>query len=105
MTKIVASRFITRRDGAEPGAREAIIVGETREFVPIVVDGVDDALVGARQRAFELQIVGRVGEDEIDAAGGELAELFDAVADEDRVAGRRRHRDGAPSQPLPVRDT
>ena len=51
----------------QPLAREAVVVGEGGELVPIVVDGVDHALVGTRQRAFELQIIGRVGEDEVGA--------------------------------------
>ena len=38
------------------------------------------------QRAFELEIVGRVGEDQVDAGVGKLRQLRDAVADED--AGR-----------------
>ena len=77
--------------GAEPGAREGVIFGEIGELVPIVVDGVDQALVGARQRAFELQVIGRIGEDEIDRGRGEPLHLRDAVADQDRVA-----RAGAP---------
>ena len=90
MTTIVASRFITRRAAAEPGAGERVVGGEVGELVPVVVDRVDHALVGARQRAFELQIVGRIGEDEIDASLGQLVEFGDAVADDDRVARRRR---------------
>ena len=99
MTKIVASGFITRRTALEPAPRERIVIGETGELVPVVVDGVDDALVGARQRAFELQIVGRVGEDEVDAVGGELGELLNAIADDDRIARRDASADdGTPNQ-------
>ena len=60
---------------AEPGAGERVVGGEVGELVPIVVDRVDHALVGARQRAFELQIVRRIGEDEIDARLGQLARV------------------------------
>ena len=96
MTTIVASRFITRRAAPSQRAGEGIVGGEIGELVPFVVDRVDEALVGARQRAFELQIVRRIGEDEVDAGLGERVEFGDAVADEDRrraaaaptVAGR-----------------
>ena len=64
-----------------------VVVGEARELVPVVVDGVDQRLVRPRQRAFELQIVGRVGEDQVDAGVGKLRQLGDAVADEDLVEG------------------
>jgi len=49
-----------------PVAREFVIDLEAGELVPVVIDGVDPGLVGPRQLAAELQIVGRVGEDEID---------------------------------------
>ena len=81
---------------AEPGAGERVIGGEVGELVPIVVDRVDHALIGARQRAFELQIVRRIGEDEIDARLGQPGEFGDAVADDDRVARRGGRRGGAP---------
>ena len=51
----------------EPGAREGVVVGEARELVPLVVDAVDARIVGPHEVGGELQIVGRVGEDEIDA--------------------------------------
>ena len=38
--------------GGEPVAGEGVIGREIGEFVPVVVDGVDDALVGARQLAW-----------------------------------------------------
>ena len=55
--------------GGEPAAGETIVIRETRELVPLLVDGIDEALVGPRKRALELQIVGRIGEDEIDGLG------------------------------------
>src|ERR1019366_938252 len=61
-----------------------------------VVDRVDDALIGPRQRIFELQVVRRIGEDEIDARLGQPGKLGDAVADDDRVARRGGRRGGAP---------
>jgi hypothetical protein len=83
--------------GADPGASEGIVIGEAGEFVPIVVDRVDEALVGARQGAFQLQIIGRVREDEIDARWRQFLQRLDAIADEDRIARDDAH-DGAPSQ-------
>ena len=72
----------------EPGAGEAVVIGEARELVPVVVDGVDEALVRARQRLFELQIVGRIGEDHVHALGRELRQRRDAIAEKDLVERR-----------------
>ena len=68
---------------AEPGAGEAVISGEVGEAVPILLDAVDAAVVGTQELAAELQIVGRVGEHEVDARLGKRRHLGDAVADED----------------------
>ena len=57
----------------EPGAREGIVFGKGSEAIPIVVDRVDKALVGPRQASRKLEIVRRIGEDEIDAARGSFA--------------------------------
>ncbi len=88
MTKIVASGFIARCAAGEPVAGEAVVVGEGGEFVPIVVHRVDFALVGPGQAAFELKVIGRVGEDQIDAGLGQAAHGLDAVADQDLVQRR-----------------
>ena len=69
----------------EPVAGEAIVCGEAAELVPIVVHPVDAAIVGAQELAIELQIVGRVGEDEVDAVPGRRVKLLDAVANDDLV--------------------
>ena len=99
--------------GGEPGARERVIFREIGELVPGVVDRVDQALVGAGERAFELQVIGRIGEDEIDRGLGEPHHLGHAVADEDRIAlGRcaaspsaRTIAAGRFASPPPVRET
>ena len=76
--------------GREPVAGEAVVIGERGEFVPVVVDRVDFALVGPGQAAFELKIIGRIGEDQIDAGLGQAAHGLDAIADEDPVERRRQ---------------
>ncbi len=86
MTTIVAAGFISRRHGGQPLAREGVVFGEIGEFVPGIVHPVDHALVGPRQCAFELEIIGRIGEDEIDRGRRKPHHFRDAVADEDRVA-------------------
>ena len=75
--------------GAEPGPGEGVVVGEIGELVPVVVDRVDQALIGPRQRSFELQVVGRIGEDEVDGSRRQPVHLGDAVADENGVAASR----------------
>ena len=82
--------------GAQPGACKGVVFSETAKLVPIIVDRVDNALIGTRQRALELEIVGRVGEDEIDALGRQGPQPFNAVAKNDLVErGRARWRDNA----------
>jgi hypothetical protein len=71
--------------GREPGAGEGVVFGETAELVPGVVDRVDLALVGAVQVVLQLQVVGRVGKNQIDRGFGQLGENFDAVARQDGV--------------------
>ena len=77
-------------NGGEPVASEAIIIAETRELVPIIVDSIDRALVGPRERSLQLQVVGWVRKNEIDASLREASEFGDAVTEEnliDRRAG------------------
>jgi hypothetical protein len=69
----------------EPGAGEIVIGFEVGELVPFVIDAIDVRLVRAGERAAELHVVGRVGEDEIGAALGELAHRLDAIAFDDPV--------------------
>jgi len=75
---------------AEPGAGETIVVGKAGKLVPGIVDAVDHRVVGAEQLAFQLQIVGRIGEHEVDALVGEPRQLLQAIADEDAVDGQGR---------------
>ena len=73
-------------------AREFVIFGKARKFIPIVIHRIDDTLVWTRQRAFELQIIGRIGEDEIDGLFGQGVDLFDAIAQQNLVERQRRTR-------------
>ena len=75
--------------GDEPGAGEIVIGGETGKFVPIVIDGVDARIVGTFEVALKLQIVRRVGKDEIDGCGRDFRHLGNAIPDQD-ARGRRR---------------
>jgi hypothetical protein len=63
-------------------------MAEARELIPIVIDRIDAALIGTRQSVFKLQIVGRIGEDDIYAAFRQLAHHLDAIAAQYRVARR-----------------
>ena len=82
--------------GGQPGAGEFVIGGKARELVPVVVDRVDARIVRALEVVGELQIVGRVGEDEIDASRRQLRHLGDAVADEHAAAADAQKLHGAP---------
>ena len=91
MTTMVAFGFIARRAAREPRPCERVVFGEIGELVPVVVDRVDQALVRARKSALELQIIRRIGEDEVDGRCRQLVHLGDAVADQDHVARRGNH--------------
>ena len=69
----------------EPFAGEIVVGGETVELVPIVVAGIDLAALGPQQVAAELEVVGRVGEDHVDAFVGQARHFGDAVAKDDLV--------------------
>ena len=71
--------------GGKPFAGEGVIGGEAAELVPVVVDGIDAAIVRPVELVVELEIIGRVGEHEIDRGFGEELKLLDAVADDDPV--------------------
>ena len=78
-----AGRLEDAPRGQEPGAGEIVIGRKARELVPVVGDRVDVRIVGTLQIAGELQIVWRVGEDEIDA-------LPPAISPSRRRSRRRR---------------
>ena len=77
---------------------EGVVIGKARELVPVVVDGVDAAVIGARERAFELKVIGRIGEDEIDALGRQPFEGSDAIADDHFIEGQTMGRQPHPSR-------
>ncbi len=58
--------------GDEPGAGEVVIGRKAGEFVPVVIDRIDAGIVGTLEIAAQLQIIGRVGEDQIDALRRQL---------------------------------
>src|SRR5205823_8701469 len=62
--------------------------GEISELVPCVVDGVDQAEVRAEERLLELEVIRRIGEDEVDGPLGQAGEDLHAVAVQDRVEGK-----------------
>ena len=64
----------------QPFAGEAVIIGEAVELVPMIVDRIHLGLVGTVQVAAQLQIVGRIGENQIGAAFRQRVHLRDAVA-------------------------
>ena len=68
----------------EPWLREILRCPVTHSEL---VDGVDEAGVGARERARELEVVGRVGEDEVHAAGRQAVHRLDAIPEKNLVDG------------------
>ena len=70
----------TRRQARQPGAGERVVMGVIVELVPGVIDGIDFGHVRSPQRLLKLQVVGRVGEDQVDACGGKFRQHVEAVA-------------------------
>ena len=54
--------------GRQPLSRETIVLDEALELVPAIVDRVYQGLVGPMQLLSELEIVRRIGEDQVRAA-------------------------------------
>ncbi len=52
----------------QPVAGEAVVVGEAAELVPGIVDGVDLGLVRTAKLVLELEVIGRIGEDQVGTA-------------------------------------
>ena len=52
----------------------------------MVVDRVDARIIGTLEVALQLQVIGRVGEHEIDALGRQLRHCRDTVADQDSMS-------------------
>src|SRR5258706_8198335 len=67
----------------KPIVREAVVCREVVEAIPGVVDRVDLGHIGAPEILLKLEVVGRVGEDQIDRFFGQLVEDLDTVALED----------------------
>ena len=73
----------------EPGAAELIVGLKARELVPVLVHAIDNGVVRPQQIAIELQVVGRIGEDEIDAFRWNLCQFAEAIAPENTVGNQR----------------
>ena len=76
-------RAVRLQDAAafgEPRAAELIVGRESVEPVPGVVHAVDARVVGPEKIAAKLQIIGRIGEDQIHGAGRHRAKRLDAIA-------------------------
>ena len=75
--------------GFEPSTGKVVVGGKTGELVPVVVHGIDHALIGTGQaRLAELEVVGRVGEDAVDARSRQPLHGGDAISDQDFVEGK-----------------
>src|SRR5690606_31901726 len=70
---------------AEPCPREPVVILKIGELVPLVVDAIDTGIVWPQKILVELQVVGGISEDEIDAGCRQLRQLLEAVADDDLI--------------------
>ena len=84
-----AVRLEQAAGGGQPIAGKAVVGGEAGKLVPVVVHGIDHGIVGAVQLALELQVVGRICEDQVDRPRRQAVHHLDAVAAKDLV--QRKH--------------
>ncbi len=77
-----------------PGAGELVVGFETGELVPLVIDRVDLGIVRAQQVAAQLQVVGRIGENQVDGSVRQRLQHVDALTDMDGVELQRRGGEG-----------
>ena len=80
-----AGRLQYAAAGGEPTGGERVISREAVEFVPVVGDRVDVRIVRTFQVAGELEIIWRIGENQIDGTRRQFRHLGDAVADQNAV--------------------
>jgi len=69
----------------QPCTGERIIDFKGGELVPLVIDGIDQRLIGTVQRAAELEIIRRICKDRIDGVIRQGFQSGDAIAFDDGV--------------------
>jgi hypothetical protein len=80
-----AGRLQDAAAGQQPGTRKGIIGFEGGKLIPLVIDSIDQRLVGAVQRAAKLEVIGRIGEDDVYGVGRQGFKRSNAIALDDRV--------------------
>src|SRR3954454_2606518 len=78
----------------EPRPREGVVVPKASELVPGLVNAIDPALVRSMQLLHELEIIRRVGENDIDRCRRDPLDLGQAIADQNRIVERPDVRPG-----------
>ena len=79
--------------GDQPGAGKIVVGGKARELVPGVVDRVDARIVRTLEVALQLQVIGRVGKNEVDRFRRQRCHLGNAVTDQNSAALERLRTD------------
>ena len=85
---------------AEPVAGEGVIGGEIVEPVPVVVDAVDEAVIGTAQLPAQLQVIRRICEDTVHRGVRQHAQHVAGIAEQDLVKrqfAQHFHGQGKPS--------
>ena len=72
-----------------------VIERETGELVPVIIHRIDLGIVRPMQVAAQLQVIGRVGKNQVDAAFGQRIHDLDAIARQNPVQRKRSRRRGA----------
>jgi hypothetical protein len=69
----------------EPFLGETVVRREIGETVPGFLDALDLAVIGAVKLPFQLQVIGRVGEDHVDGGFRQSPHQLDAIAAQNAV--------------------
>ena len=93
---MVPARLQHAAAGGEPALGEFVVAREAVELVPVVSDRIDMRIVRPFEIVGELEIVGRVGEYQIDTRRRQLRHLGDAVANQDAMLLEARNSTGRP---------
>ena len=82
--------FHQRAQRRKPGVGEFVVGGEIAHFVPLLGGAIDQRQVGAVEVVLELEVIGRIGEDEVDGIRRQGRQDFEGIAVDQGVCGQGR---------------
>ena len=84
-----ASTLPMTDSGSQPFAGKLVINRKARKLVPVVIHRIHFRVVGAVQFALQLQVIGRIGKNQIHRIRRQTVHQLDAVSSENRIERER----------------